>query len=255
MSCQYCGAPIERTTTSSTTCPFCNRVNDPLPTRVEVPVPIEVVQNIVQVASAADAPHELRCPRCRKRLFTATVKEVELSACGGCGGIWIDNASARRVLADPEPIFAEMATRAGTNAQARSTETKERICPACPSVLDKTRVHGIELDVCPDHGTWFDAFELAMLVRVLGGKHTFNELVRGAPAPARTIQCARCHQPLASDRANITDLGLQCDACWRKEQSAEIARFDDKIKSDGAFAVAGAVVGLAAVMLGAASGK
>jgi Zn-finger nucleic acid-binding protein len=253
MSCQFCGAPTLRSTTTTTTCSFCNRVNDPLQTRVEVPVPVQVVQNIVQVAKVDDAPHELRCPRCRKRLFTATVKDVELNACGGCGGIWIGNASARRVLADPEPIFAEMATRAGNNAQAKATQADERICPACPAVLDKSRVHGIELDVCPEHGTWFDAYELAMLVRVLGGKHSLKDLIAGAPA--KMIQCARCHQPLASDRANITDLGLQCDACWRKEQSSEIAAFDQKIKSDGAFAVAGAVVGLAAVMLGAASSK
>lgn len=249
MSCQYCGAPIERSTTTTTTCSFCNRVNDPLPTRVEVPVPIEVVQNIVQVTSIAEAPHELRCPRCRKRLFTATVKDVELSACGGCGGIWIGNESARRVLADPEPIFAEMATRAGNNAQARATQAEERICPACPAVLDKSRVHGIELDVCPDHGTWFDAYELAMLVRVLTGQQVWQQQTN---APARTVQCARCHQPLAADVANVTDVGLQCDACWRKEQTAEIAAFDQKIQNEGgAFAVAGAVIGLAAVMLGA----
>jgi Zn-finger nucleic acid-binding protein len=225
-------------------------VNDPLPTRVEVPVPVTVVQNVVQVASVAEAPHELRCPRCRKRLFTATVKDVELSACGGCGGIWIGNESARRVLADPEPIFAEMATRAGNNAQARATEAGERICPACPAVLDKSRVHGIDLDVCPDHGTWFDAYELSSLVRVLSGQQSWKDQPAGAPA--KTIQCARCKQPLAADFANVTDLGLQCDACWRREQTAEIAAFDQTIQNEGgAFAVAGAVVGLAAVLLGA----
>lgn len=251
MSCQYCGAPIERSTTASTSCPFCNRVNDPLPTRVEVPVPIEVVQNIVQVTSPASAPHELRCPRCRKRLFTAKVKDVELSACGGCGGIWIENASARRVLADPEPIFAEMATRAGNNAQARETHAEDRVCPECPAVLDKTRAHGLELDVCEEHGTWFDAFELAMLVRLLRGEKTAFQMP-AASSTEHTVKCARCHQPIAADHANVTDIGLQCDGCWRSEQRAEIAAFDQKIQQEGgAFAVAGVMVGLAAAMLGA----
>ena len=244
MSCQYCGAPIERSTSSPSTCPFCNRVNDPLPTRVEVPVPIEVVQNIVQVTSPASAPHELRCPQCRKRLFTATVKDVELSACSGCGGIWVGNASARRVLSQPEEIFVEMATRAGNNATARATRAEDRICPECPAVLDKTRTHGVELDLCQEHGTWFDAYELATLVRILRGEQT-------ATAPAKTIRCARCHQTIAADHANVTDVGLQCDACWRNEQRAEIAAFDQKIQQEGgAFAVAGVMVGLAAAMLG-----
>ncbi|HEX4513587.1 MAG TPA: zf-TFIIB domain-containing protein [Polyangiaceae bacterium] len=249
MSCQYCGAPIERSTTTSTTCPFCNRVNEPLPTRVEVPVPVEIVQNVVQVtsANAASAPHELRCPRCRKRLFTATVKDVELSACAGCGGIWVANASARRVLSQPEDIFAEMATRAGNNATARATRAEERICPECPAVLDQTRTHGVELDLCEEHGTWFDAFELATLVRILRGEET-------AASPARTVQCARCHQPIAADHANVTDMGLQCDVCWRKEQTSEIAAFDQKIQQEGgAFAVAGVMLGIAGAILGASS--
>ena len=249
MSCQYCGAPIERSTTTSTMCSFCNRLNDPLPARVEVPVPVQVVQNVVQVASAAEAPRELRCPQCRTRLFTATVKDVELSACAGCGGIWIRNASARRVLAEPEPIFAEMATRAGNNANARGTRADNRVCPECPAVLDKTHAHGLELDVCQEHGTWFDAFELAMLVRLLRGEKTAFQA--SGTSSQRTVQCARCRQPIAADHANVTDLGLQCDGCWRNEQRAEIAAFDQKIQSEGsAFAVAGVVVGLAAAMLG-----
>ena len=248
MSCQYCGAPIERSTTTRTTCSFCGRVNDPLPARVEVPVPVQVVQNVVNVVGpAAPEAHELRCPQCRKRLFTASVKDVELSACAGCGGIWVRNASARRVLADPEAIFAEMATRAGRNAHARATRAEERVCPECPAVLDKTRAHGIDLDVCEEHGTWFDAFELATLVRVLRGE-------QNAPSPGSTIRCARCHAEILANRANITDIGLQCDACWRGEQAEEVAAFDQKIRQEGgALAVGGVVLGLAAAMLGASS--
>ncbi|HEY1960725.1 MAG TPA: zf-TFIIB domain-containing protein [Polyangiaceae bacterium] len=245
MSCQYCGAPIERSTETSVTCSFCGRVNDPLPARVEVPVPVQVVQNVVQVIGPAAAEaREVRCPQCRKRLFTASVKDAELNACAGCGGIWVRNASARRVLSNPEPIFAEMATRAGDNAQNRATHAEDRVCPECPAVLDKVRSHGIELDVCEEHGTWFDAFELSTLVRILRGEQQ--------PAAAtRTIRCATCHTEILADRANITDFGLQCDACWRGEQASEISAFDQKIQREGgALAVGGIVLGLAAAMLG-----
>ena len=241
MSCQYCGAPLERSPEKSTTCTFCGRVNEP------EQVPVQIVQNVVQVVGQApEALRELRCPRCRKRLVTAKIHDVDLSGCVGCGGIWIGNASARKVLAKPEAIFAEMATRAGNNATSRATHAEERTCPECPAILDKVTTHGIELDVCTDHGTWFDAFELAQLVRILRGETT-------APAPVKTILCSGCHQPIASDRANVTDFGLRCDACWRNEQQSEIAAFDQKIANQGAsFGVAGAVLGVAAVMLGAA---
>lgn len=250
MSCQYCGAPIERSTTTSTPCPFCNRLNDPPPREVEVPVPVQIVQNVVQVVGEApSAARELRCPKCRKRLVTAKIKDVDLSGCTGCGGIWIENASARRVLSDPEPLFAEMATRAGNNATSRTTHADERTCPECPAILDKVQSHGIELDVCTDHGTWFDAFELAELVRVLRGEQA------AVASPARTIQCSGCRQPIAADRANITDRGLRCDACWRAEQTEEIARFEQGIERSGggAIAVGGVMLGIAAAMLGASN--
>src|SRR5262249_10300025 len=140
--------------------------------------------------------------------------------------------------------FVEMATRAGNNAQARATHAEDRICPECPAVLDKTQAHGLELDVCGEHGTWFDAFELGMLVRILRGEAK-------AAQPEKTIQCARCHRSIGADHANVTDVGLQCDSCWRGEQASEIAAFDKKIEQEGgAFAVAGVMVGVAAAMLG-----
>jgi Zn-finger nucleic acid-binding protein len=248
MSCQYCGAPIERSTEANTTCTFCGRINDPLPKEVEVPVPVQIVQNVVHVVGEAPASiRELRCPRCRKRLVTANVKDVALNGCVGCGGIWIENASARRVLSDPETIFADMATRAGENAQARATQAEERTCPECPAILDKVRVHGIDLDVCNEHGTWFDAYELAQLVRVLRGE-------KAAATPGRTITCASCRKAIAADRANVTDRGLCCDACWRGEQREEIARFDNGIQNQNAgVAVGGVLLGIAAAMLGGIS--
>ncbi len=249
MTCQYCGAPIERSTTGPTTCNFCQRVNDPLPKQVEVPVPVQIVQNVVQVVGEAPAEtRELRCPQCRKRLVTAKVKDVELSGCVGCGGIWIENASARRVLSDPEPLFAEMATRAGNNARNRATHADQRTCPACPAILDRVRSHGIELDVCTDHGTWFDAFELATLMRILRGEQP--------AAGGRTILCSGCQRPILADHANITDRGLQCDACWRGEQQEEIARFEQSVQGGGSaagVAVGGVMLGVAAAMLGASS--
>jgi len=253
MACEYCGAPIARSTEAPSICIYCGRSNDPLPKEVEVPVPVELVQNVVQVVGAP--PEELRehrCPHCRRRLVTADVKGVELSGCGGCGGVWVDNASTRRVLADPEPIFGELAKRAGDNAKNRHVRSPNPGCPECTAVLVKVRPHGIELDVCADHGTWFDAFELGTLVKVLRGEAT------AAADPGRTILCAGCAAEIAADHANITDRGLICEACWRAEQARLQAAFDEKVGQGAAnagagVAVAGALLGIAAAMLGGSS--
>jgi Zn-finger nucleic acid-binding protein len=250
-SCQYCGAPLERSFDVTTNCKFCGRANEPLPR--EVAVPVQVVHNVVQVVGGtalAAAEREPRCPHCRKRLVGVVAKEVELSGCGGCGGIWIDNESARRVLARPEEVFADLARRAGSNATHRGVKNPNPSCPMCSAVLDRAVTHGIELDVCVDHGTWFDAFELTCLVDALGGRPSKKEF---RPGDTRAIVCSKCRIELTADRANVTEEGLLCEACWRALQAASRLEDEREERKRGVASVGGALLGVAAVMLGAAA--
>lgn len=249
--CDHCGAPLERDFERQATCAFCDRVNAPLQREVEVAVPVQVVQKVVQVVgAAANGPEavELRCPHCRKRLVSVLAKGVELAGCGGCGGIWIDNASARAVLSAPESVFADLARRAGSNARDRSVRGQRASCPVCTAVLDRAVMKGIELDVCDEHGTWFDPFELAVLVDVLTGRAP-TKMPLG---DTRAIRCASCKAEISADRANITEDGLCCETCWRTKQGVAIAEYDRKMQQSGAVAVGGVLLGVAAVMLGAA---
>jgi len=249
--CDHCGAPLTRDFERQATCQFCERVNAPLQRQVEVAVPVQVVQKVVQVVGGAPAPEdrELRCPHCRKRLVSVIAKGVELAGCGGCGGIWIDNASARAVLGAPEAIFSDLARRAGSNARNRSARGTNPSCPVCTAVLDRVITKGIELDVCGDHGTWFDPFELAVLVDRLAGR----EPTKVPLGDTRAIRCATCKQPLTADRANITEDGLCCEGCYRAKQTVVLAAAEREAQRAGALAVGGVLLGVAAVMLGAAS--
>jgi Zn-finger nucleic acid-binding protein len=240
--CRNCGGPITAAGAEAVICTYCGALNDPAPK--EVPVPVQVVHNVVQVVGDASAI-EQRCPHCRKRLVTVRASDVELHGCGSCGGIWIDNASARRVLASPDTIFVELARRAGDNAKKRQHAGTVPVCAACPAVLDGVKTHGIQLDVCSEHGTWFDAYELVQLVRVLRGEVE--------PGAARTVSCQICGGVLQSDRANLTDQGLACENCWRRRQGELYAAAEAQTQRDGAIAVGGALLGVAAVLLGAAA--
>jgi Zn-finger nucleic acid-binding protein len=179
---------------------------------------------------------------------TVRAEDVSLSGCGACGGIWVDNASARSVLTNPLPVFADLARRASAGATGSRGKSEKPTCAECPAVLERSSVHGLELDVCSDHGTWFDALELDTLVKLLR-----HEPVTRAGAPAAVVSCQGCGQAIASDRANITDAGLRCESCWRAEQAADLARFDADNRTRGGIAVGGVLLGVAAVMLGAGS--
>ena len=239
--CINCGGPLTLGD-QPTKCPFCDTVNAPAPKEVAVAVPVQIVNTVVQ-AGPNTTPVERRCPHCRKRLVTVVAEGVSLSGCGACGGIWIDNASARSVLSNPLPVFADLARRAAAGATGSRGKVEKPICAECPAILERSNV-GIDLDVCPDHGTWFDALEL----------DTFVKLLRNEPLKAaqpNVINCSGCGTPLASNRANITDLGLRCDSCWRTEQAQQIAQANADDDARDGVAVGGVLLGVAAVMLGA----
>ena len=215
---------------------------------MQVPVPVQVVHNVVQVAAQPAGMRELRCPHCRKRLVTAVVKEVSLSGCSGCGGIWIDNVSARKVLAQPELVYGELAERAAENARG-GAYVQNPVCAECPAVLDKTMVQGITLDICAEHGTWFDSRELQRLVLALRGVNTRGN---AQPKPGM-IRCTGCNRELEASRANLTADGLQCETCWRQQVDATEAAVQQSMNSSSVAATA--LVGVAAVLLGAVAGS
>jgi Zn-finger nucleic acid-binding protein len=246
--CDNCGAALD-VPTGTVVCKFCQAVNAPPAAEVKVPVPVQVIQQVVQVTGDPTDPGRL-CPHCRKRLASVRVLEVELAGCGGCGGIWIDNEGAQRILASPDQVFAELASRAAKNkTSAAPPRTAAPQCPVCKVGLDRVKTHELELDVCRDHGTWFDAWELKRLVMSLRG-------VPEAPhkAPEGQVHCASCQKLMPTSAANVSDRGPLCDACWRTEQDELYRRSLEQERAGAgvATAVGGALLAgvLAAVLAG-----
>ena len=215
--CENCGAQIDLSGAAAVRCGFCQAINAPGPKEVEVPVPVQVVNKVVQVMGSSPEAAELRCPHCRRKLVTVRVADVDLNGCGSCGGIWVDNAGAQHVVAKPQEVFAELAQRAARNAQHAGQRVTNPVCAVCPSQLDKVEATswGIVLDICKEHGTWFDALELATLVHAINAP-------RAAPGGGRSanVACAGCGATIARANANISGSGPKCDACWRAEQDA-----------------------------------
>ena len=245
--CENCGAAYE-TPTFPFTCKFCGTTNAAPPKEVRVAVPMQIVQQVIQVtgtASAADAG-ELRCPLCQQRLVTARVLDVALSGCGGCGGIWIDNESARKIVEKPDAVFADLAARAAKNAKhGRPTGLPK--CPSCKVGLDRVTSQGIELDVCSQHGTWFDVGELRRLVNSLRGE----DLRAKPPSADDLIACVECRTQIVFSRANLSEYGPKCDACWRTQQQQAIRTADQgHAQSAGVLVGAALLVGVLGVALG-----
>lgn len=120
----------------------------------------------------------LPCPVCAEEMSARETEEQTIRGCGRCGGIWLDIACSGALMAGElprsVPPLALAVHQFAWNMQQKASSYREaplrvpdgpRRCPECRSELVQTRVFKteIDVDVCGEHGTYFDPTELGML--------------------------------------------------------------------------------------------
>jgi Zn-finger nucleic acid-binding protein len=162
--CSRCGGPLPlEAAHRSTVCPFCSTVNAPAPTVIE-----KTIERIVVVAPVGATPKDgLRCPRCGVVMGDSMCGRTRIFGCGECGGVWLDPSAVdhARDFDDAELIKAAQLA-AGIFVRAKPDKTRLVSCPVCAKALNRVRILGdsCDVDVCADHGTWFDRTELGSFV-------------------------------------------------------------------------------------------
>jgi Zn-finger nucleic acid-binding protein len=108
---------------------------------------------------------ELACPRCRETLSYAFQGSYDVHECKRCFGAFVDKSALA--------TFIEGARETGTadvGVERTSGPTPDIAvdalarCPSCRIVMMRRvfgKRSGVLVDVCAEHGTWFDAGELA----------------------------------------------------------------------------------------------
>ena len=131
---------------------------------------------------AADA-HEL-CPRCRVDMNAVIIGSISLRECPKCEGIWADTDSLRQICADREKQSAVLGLPTTLHdAEAGNLEQNIRYvpCPVCHKLMNRVNFahcSHVIVDVCAQHGTWFDTDELRRIVEFIraGGLDKAREL-------------------------------------------------------------------------------
>src|SRR5688572_2229034 len=109
-----------------------------------------------------------RCPRCDVPLAPVKHGESFLTGCAKCRGIWVDRAAFEKIAkakAAPRRFGAAREARGGrVSAQSNAR------CPVCYYSMEAKSFEncaGLVVDLCRRHGAWFDADELATLLRAV----------------------------------------------------------------------------------------
>lgn len=136
------------------------------------------------------ATGQYSCPRCLRPLNTYQAGAFEVDACLSCGGLFIDNAASRELVRAFDRDLIRVATTIGIGkgeTVGPGVYQKDLACPRCGSPLSPVNLPSAsaEVDICAEHGTWFDANELPKVARA------YRRNREGAPADMAAEEIAK----------------------------------------------------------------
>lgn len=114
------------------------------------------------------------CPRCRVSMKQVSVGVAALRECERCGGLWVDRAAFEQICADREQqaavLGAPLAKLDGAKDAKEASKVRYVPCPECGQLMNRTnfaRCSGVVIDICKQHGTWFDCDELQRIIEFI----------------------------------------------------------------------------------------
>jgi Zn-finger nucleic acid-binding protein len=114
---------------------------------------------------------EKLCPSCQAQMLRGTLGEIRLHECGKCYGLWVDTATFELICRNSEHQAAVLGdAQAMVTGIAALGPVRYVKCPECRELMHRVnfaRCSGVVVDVCREHGTWFDQHELHRIVQFI----------------------------------------------------------------------------------------
>jgi Zn-finger nucleic acid-binding protein len=111
------------------------------------------------------------CPRCKLHLNLVAIRGTTLRECERCGGLWADVETFENICADNEKQ-ASVLSFLGQRGPLPELPAKINYvpCPDCGQLMNRNNFahsSGVIIDLCKQHGAWFDADELPKIVEFI----------------------------------------------------------------------------------------
>lgn len=156
---------------------------------------------------------QMACPKCKSLALVAVVLgQTKVCECTGCHGLWVDAATFDAICTDREQQSMVLGTasemfRPGQHAFEMKVQYVR--CPVCRELMQRinfAKCSGIIVDMCKEHGSWFDRDELQHIVEFIrtGGLDMVRAKEKAElEAARRRLEAARRSQNLPVDREPI----------------------------------------------------
>jgi DNA-directed RNA polymerase subunit RPC12/RpoP len=199
MACGYCGADFTiHETDLETICPGClARVSDRARFchHCATPLAADVL---------AGESSQLECPVCEgRRLYSRRLPDASVTVleCRVCAGMWIGLEAFHDLLNAEERRKERVSV--SHRRQVRESKERYRKCPSCKDLMIRRNLgagqSGVVVDVCGEHGLWFDCDELSHTIAWIrtGGLEGIRRDVarlKGSPDIQRKRQVVAPHE-------------------------------------------------------------
>jgi Zn-finger nucleic acid-binding protein len=104
---------------------------------------------------------------------SVVIAATTLRECSKCEGLWVDVRSFEKICADREQQSAVLGNASHALANSAGTVKVNYVpCPECSQLMNRinfARCSGVVVDICKQHGTWFDRDELSRIIEFIRG--------------------------------------------------------------------------------------
>lgn len=111
------------------------------------------------------------CPRCKIALDLLTIGETTLRECARCDGMWADVETFEHLCSRGEEQSAVLGFIGERNRTVEPLATVSYVpCPDCSQLMNRSnfaKASGVIIDICKQHGVWFDASELQRIIEFI----------------------------------------------------------------------------------------
>lgn len=174
INCPMCGAA---TSTDSPQCAFCGARLATVACPQCFGMMFLGSKHCPRCGAAAEANKEIsiegkKCPRCKTSLTLLTLGESKMLECPGCLGLWLDPPTFEKICADREQQSVVLGAASLHSSDHRLTTVKVSYvpCPDCKQLMNRAnfaRCSGVIIDLCKQHGIWFDRDELSTIIEFI----------------------------------------------------------------------------------------
>ena len=132
-------------------------------------------------------------------MHIVTAGTTHLHECPGCAGIWADVATLAKIRTERTEQVAVLQMHPHLQGSVEpEQETRYLPCPACGKLMNRVnfaRRSNIIVDICKQHGTWFDKDELQRIIEFLQAngvapKNAGDDQLYGSSSPAQELENA-----------------------------------------------------------------